>query len=175
LLLGIVLVFCCLSVFSVYALSVVRKARVRHFFRQYILDPVPTSVAHIVVHQPMTHGGYGYVFGFSINDKDLELIRESRPFRETRDISYGDGVILWEWGDWNPRTSPGEEGGFGLSPYVLVRQPSWFNLASWENPDAYAVLREDKDTKDTDVHVLIYNSGLQQAYVIVFHYDGRGL
>ncbi len=152
------------------------KLRAPDLFRQYVVNPIPASVSQIKVDHPMKHkgGSYGYVFRFDVNREDFEHIRESRPFREAEEISYvgGEG-ISWDWKDWD-LMKPGGERGSGFSMYALVSKPSWYDLPTWEDPEAYA-LRQVDENNNKDIQVLLYNSELGQAYFITFHYSGLGL
>lgn len=165
----------CVAVVSKYAMDMRRRTQIPRRFREHVVDPVPESVADLKMDQPMTHGGYGYVFRFSISEADLELIRASHPFRRARELCYGDGVLSWDWADTDWRTASGREAGHVFTIYTLVRQPSWFDLESWSDPDAYALATEDSVTKDGDVQVLIHDRVRERACFVAFHYDGRGL
>jgi hypothetical protein len=171
----VVIIFLLGLAFLICVVSILQKIGAADLFRQYVLNPIPESVSHIKVDQPKTHGGYGYVFRFNVNRKDFNCIRESRPFRETENIRYIGGTELsFDWKGWEIETSGERVRGFGFEMYALVRKPSWYDLASWENPEAYALNEVDK-SNNRDVQVLLYNNELEQAYFITFHYSGRGL
>ena len=157
-----------------YVLSAIWKINAINLFRQYVYYPIPESVSQIKVDKPMSRGGYGYVFRFNIKREDFETIRKSRSFRKIVNIDYlkGEG-LYWYWEDWDI-TKPGGEQGISFSMYALVRKPSWYDLPTWVNPEAYALWNVDTN-KNVDIQVLLYNSNLRQAYFVTFHYDGRGL
>ena len=164
-------------VFFIYVFSVLLKMLAENLFREYVVNPIPESVAKIKVDQPKSRGGYGYVFRFNVNREDFERIRESRPLRDVENLDYKYGTgLLWEWKDWVSTEQSGDRG-TGFSMYALVRKPSWYDLPSWENPEAYALRQADVNNhRDIrDIQVLLYNNDRGQAYFITFYYDGRGL
>lgn len=160
--------------FLIYVISAFQKRRTADLFRQYIVNPIPVSVTQIKVDHPQRHGGYGYVFRFNINQEDYERICESRPFRDVENLYYINGKDLsWDWKDWISTKQSGERGvAFGI--YDLVRKPSWYDLPTWENPEAHALHKVD-EKNNKDIQVLLYNRDIGQAYFITFHYSGRGL
>ena len=177
----------CGVVLVTWVVNILRRPSASVLFRWYVVEPIPASVAHIEVDQPMTHGGYGYVFRFAVNQADFELILKSRPFRRAYSAMRRDGHVLtlrW-WKDLKDSTVTKSEGGEvhtfpevdGVSAHNFPvydrtrRQPSWYNLATWHDPDTYAWIQTDRDDLD-DKQVLIYNSRLGQAYFIVFDYRG---
>jgi hypothetical protein len=168
----IVVVLClCGVTLSIYAVRILQKRHASNLFRQYVLDPVPTSVTHMKADQPITIGGYGYVFRFAINSTDLELIRKSRPFREAEIEMHADSHVGWTWKGLPSSGNLGEIGS-GLTVYGTGREPYWFDLESWKNPETHALLQKDKDANISDIQILIYNAELGHAYFIVFHYGG---
>ncbi len=56
---------------AVCVINVLRGRSASALFRWYVIDPIPPSVAHIEVDQPMTHGGFGYVFRFAVSQDGL--------------------------------------------------------------------------------------------------------
>ena len=168
----ILVVFALLSVVSIYVLSTMWKTRAKNLFQQYIQYPIPESVAQIKVDKAMSkRKGYGYVFRFNIKREDFERIRESRSFRKAIIDSYVKGEGLsWDWEDWD-YTKTDEVRGVSFSMYALVRKPLWYDLPTWENPEAYAFTKEDNNDIE-DIQVLLYNSKLGQAYFITYHYGG---
>jgi hypothetical protein len=153
-------------------LNALWKASAENLFREYVLNPLPESVARIKVDKPMSkRRSYCYVFRFNIEWKDFESIRDSRSFRKAVIISYMGGEGLsWDWEDWDS-TKTDEIRGVSFSMYDFVGKPYWYDLPTWENPEAYALTKEDSINK-IDYQVLLYNSKLGQAYFITYHYGG---
>jgi len=86
-----------------------------------------------------------------------------------------DGTGLsFDWKGWETKTGGERIRGFGFEMYALVHKPSWYDLPTWKNPEAYALNEVDMNN-NRDIQVLLYNNELRQAYFINFHYDGRGL
>ena len=170
--LKLIIAFFLLGVVFIYMLSVLWKAHVENLFREYVQNPIPESVAQIKVDKAMSkRKGYGYVFRFNIEREDFESIRKSRSFRKAIINSYVKGNGLsWEWEDWDS-TKTDEVRGVSFSMYALVHKPLWYDLPTWENPEAYA-LRKLGSNNNRDTQVLLYNSKLGQAYFITFHYGG---
>ncbi len=158
-------------VLAVYLVHVLRRPS--ELFRRYVVDPIPASVTHIQVDQPMRHGGYGYVFRFGVSQADFERIRNSRPFREAVGFRYSDPVgVSCAWK--TPRPPYEEIGPPRFAMYAIVHSPSWLDLAAWKNPETYALVHWDKQ-KGEDIQLLIYNRELGRAYCIVFHYRVSGI
>lgn len=156
----------------IFGFGFTRKMHVENLFRKYVQNPIPESVDKIKVDKPMSYGGYGYVFRFNIKRDDFERIRKSRSFRNVLALNYVYGKGLsWFWGDLDFK-SP--EAGMSFSMYALVPAPSWYDLPTWENPEAVALWNVDNNN-NSDIQVLLYNSELKQAYFVTFHYNGRGL
>ncbi len=152
---------------AVWAIHVLRGPSASALFRWYVMDPIPPSVTHIKVDQPKAHGGFGYVFRFAVSQGDIEHIRKSRSLRKTlTSISYNDVLDL----SWVFEDAPSIVR--GLTPYRPgQRRPSWFDLATWKDPEAYALVQVDwSDNEDTQI--LVYNSDLKQAFFMVFDYRG---
>ena len=163
----------CAIVLSIYVMRIQWKLRASDLFREYIMDPVPASVADVKADQPKTIGGYGYVFRFAVKRTDLELIRKSRPFREAQITSYmGGGSLYWDWKDVPSSGHIGEKGRAFSMYGTRLRAPPWYDLESWDSPETYVLVKDDKDGNTLENQVLVYNAELGQAYFIVFHYGG---
>jgi len=148
---------------GVVAISLIyRRAKAPVLFRQYVLDPIPESVAGIRAHQPKTLGGYGYTFRFEIDRSDLTLILDSRPLERVYSIRYVDQVLDWNW---NPSS------GVMMSPYGpgwWPREPKWFaDLEAWTDVEAYALDQEQDDGRI--IEVLIHDSDLEEAIFVTFY------
>ncbi len=152
---------------AVWAINVLRRPSASALFRWYVMDPIPASVAHIKVDQPKAHGGFGYVFRFAVSQSDIEHIRKSRSLRKTLTrISYDDVLDL----SWVFKDDPSLE--YGLKPYRPgQRRPAWFDLATWKDPEAYALVEVDW-SENKDKQILVYDSDLKQAFFMVFDYRG---
>ncbi len=148
---------------GVVAISLIyRRVKAPALFRQYILDPIPESVARIQADQPKTLGGYGYTFRFEIDRSDLAVILDSRPFERVHSMRYVDQVLDW---DWSPSS------GVMMSPYgpgSWPREPEWFaDLETWTDVEAYALDQERGDGRATEV--LIYDPDLGEAILLTFY------
>lgn len=140
------------------------------FFRGYVLDPIPPSVAKIRVDRPKTIGGYGYVFRFAISKSDLSLLRDSRPLKPVTNVSYHHGLLNWEWDGTASEGNPSyhiSEG--GLSVYgEWSRIPPWATgLDEWTKVESYALnsVKQRPGKRAIDImEVLIYNEELGEAY-----------
>lgn len=163
----------CAALSLIYGKSLLQGSRASKVFRQYVADPIPSSVADIKVVQPKKRGGYGYVLRFGVNRADLRLILSSQPvpFKEsqiTNDLSTGS--IYWRW--------KGPPVSFDMQGFTFLArgyEPSWYDLPSWENVETYALVQDDKDWDNPDKQILIYNPRLEQAYFIVFDYGGDAI
>ena len=171
-LISVIAVFSLLGVVFIYVLSTLWKTRAENLFREYVRNPIPESVAQIKVDKPISRGGYGYVFRFNIEREDFESILKSHSLRKAVITVDVEGTGLnWEWEDWDYTKSDEDHHVMGFSIYALVRKPSWYDLPTWENPEAYAFMKEGNN--EADIKVLIYNNKLGQAYFITIY--GHGL
>jgi hypothetical protein len=165
LLVVLVVLLLCGMMFLIY--KVLLKPKPSELFLRYVLDPIPASVKNIKADQCGAFRGYEYVFRFDINRTDLDLIIKSRPFSEAQNIICQGGIIYWEW-KFTHFTDKYDSRGFHV--YDERRKPSWYTLESWEEPETYALVKEDKvngvDTED--IQVLVYNAKLGQAFFIVY-------
>jgi hypothetical protein len=168
----IVLVIVCLggAVFSMYMMHALQEPRARELFRQYVIDPVPASVAHIKVDQARGASSYQCVFRFAADKRSVELIRQSRPFREARITGYmGGGSLRWDWKDF-PSSGGAKSQAFSV---YGTHAPSWYDLESWGNPEAYILVKEDKNGNTSELQVLTYNGTSGSAFFIVVSYSNR--
>ena len=154
-----------LGVIFINGFGALWKMHVENLFRLYVQKPIPESVDMIQIDKPKSHGGYGYVFRFNIKRDDFEIIRKSRSFRNVLAISYVNGEGLsWFWSDLDFTKT---EAGMSFSIYSIVHKPSWYDLPTWDNPEAYA-LRNVDNNNNKDIQVLLYNNNLGMAYFITF-------
>jgi hypothetical protein len=170
LLVVLVVLLLCGMMFLIY--KVLLKPKPSELFLRYVLDPIPASVKNIKADQCGAFRGYEYVFRFDINRADLDLIIKSRPFREAQIINCQDGNLFWVWKgshDGDAYNGDAYDGG-AFSTGLKRRKLSWYTLESWEEPETYALVKEDKvkgvDTRD--IQVLFYNAKLGQAFFIVY-------
>jgi hypothetical protein len=139
-------------------------------FERYVLKPIPRSVAEIRVDQPLSLGGYEYVFRFRICRADLSLILDSRPLERIAKMSITPDGRCLGW-DWNPegQYSPGglTFDAYSNSPRAAV-PPSWYSdLGHWVNFEAYALeymKNRPGMTATSILEILIYNETLGEAY-----------
>jgi hypothetical protein len=127
-------------------------------FRRYVLDPIPASVTEIKSDRPWEFTGHRYILQFRISKDDLDLILNSRLFKEVKYLKYYDGNIVWEE---SPRLSQD----LTLYNYPEENRPSWFRPELWKNPKAYA-FQEQHDRKH--IQILLYNEQLNQVYFIEY-------
>jgi hypothetical protein len=169
-----ILLLCLLLLIVVLLLYATAARRVEQtptaLFQQYVLKPIPLSVADIRVDQPRSFQGYTYVFRFRISKADLSLILGSRPLECAPGMRVGPGGrhLTWQWG---PRDSH-SGGGLLWSPYGdgpgAPGPPSWYwDLRHWVNFEAYALEYMKKRPGMTSakiMEVLIYSEALGEAY-----------
>jgi hypothetical protein len=170
--LAIVLAALCLGVaiLSIYAIRGRQEARAHALFRQYIMGPIPASVAQIRADQARGASSYRCVLRFAIDKTDVELIRRSRPFREARITGYmGGGSLWWDWKDF-PSSGGEKSRAFGV---YGSDAPSWYDLESWDNPETYILVKEDKSGNTSEIQVLMYNSASGYAFFIIVSYSNR--
>jgi len=130
-------------------------------FRQYVLNPIPPSVAEIRVDHARKIFGYGYTFRFKIARADVTAIVGSRPYRRVQNVEYESGGRLhFEWSPTSWREMAVYPSGKG--------KPAWFTPDSWQNPEAYAY--EERAEKAT-TYVLLYNEQVGEAYFLAFRGD----
>lgn len=154
------------------------KARASQIFRQYILDPIPSSVTNIKVDQTDEIGGYEYVFRFDINKSYIDLLIDSRPFQRVWNVKYKNGSLDWGWDRDGPLGM--SKIGYSITIYVTENsQPDWFRLELWDNPETYVFHKEgelvnieafESDKKSdgrVTTDVLLYNEKEGEAYCIV--------
>ena len=168
LILRISFTFLLIAVF-IFVLNTLWKKNTENLFRKYVHSPIPKSVSRIKVDKPFGHGGYEYVFRFKIKREDFESLRKSRSLRKINIKGYiidGKG-ISWVWEDMVP--SSGKEGGVGMPIYSGMHVPSWYDLPTWDNPEAFAIHKEDEN-KNTYIQILLYNNELGQAYFITYYH-----
>jgi hypothetical protein len=130
-------------------------------FREYVLDPIPPSVAEIKVDHPRKIFGYGYTFRFKIARADVTAILDSRPFQKIQNAKYETwGTLHFEW-------SPTSWHGLAVYPSGKGK-PGWFTPDLWQDPEAYAY--EERAQKAT-TYVLLYNEPIGEAYFLAFRGD----
>ncbi len=113
---------------------------------------------------------YHCVFRFAVDKADVELIRQSRPFREARITGYmRGGSLCWDWSDF---PLSGRERGSSFGVYGS-HAPSWYDLESWDNPETYILVKEDNSGNTSEFQVLTYNSASGYAFFIVVCYSNR--
>lgn len=142
-------------------------------FQQYVLKPVPPSVADLRVIRPTAFQGYTYVFRFRISKPDLSLILSSRPLERTPGmrVTPGGRSLTWEWGPRDRHSS----GGLYWSPFAdgpgASGPPWWYwDLRDWVNFEAYALEYMKKRpgmTSTKIMEILIYNEALGEAYFFI--------
>jgi hypothetical protein len=143
----------------------------RALFSQYVLEPVPPSVAEIRVDQPKTIRGYGYVFRFGISKADLALILDSRPLERIPSMYVSSHGRCLGW-DWSRRRDQTPTAGLVFCAYwdnrYAHKPPSWYSdLGRWVDFEAYALqyMKERPGKTPTSIlEILIYNGTLGEAY-----------
>ena len=128
-------------------------------FSKFVCCPIPKSVTDIKMDRLIRwNGWHRYVFHFKIDESDLPLILNSKPFKEVSEFEYtGSGHISWEY------LGPGSRQGFSLYTQTGISPaPEWFKLQNWENPKVYLYMVRDIYR----VRFLIYNKELREAYFI---------
>ena len=111
--------------------------------------------------------GHRYVLGFGISKRDLESVLNSRAFEEQDWVRYEDGGL--DWGE--PPIAESESVDpndlkswttYGMTLYdgkIGRKEPRWFDLGRWENPDVYIF----KEERRRSLQILIYNEQREQA------------
>jgi len=157
---------CCFAVALVLTVFIAVKMLYGPWiFIRYVRFPIPKSVKNIKAERPSWEiSGHKYVMRFKINKKDLNLIINSRPFKEMIGVSYGRGVL-----DWRLDLHHGES----IPLYVSTgrAEPKWFRPDQWKNPKVYR-FRERNTSYREHLQVLIYNEEIDEAYLIE-RYEGR--
>lgn len=128
-------------------------------FSKFVCRPIPKSVSDIKMDRLIRwNGWHRYVFYFKIDEADLSLIINSKPFKEVSEFEYtGSGYLSWEY------LGPGSRQGFLLYPQTgRSPAPEWLELQNWENPKVYLYMVRDIYR----VRFLIYNKELGEAYFI---------
>lgn len=180
LLIAPMLVFLTLAI-AIYILTTPPSAS--RAFRRFVCDPIPKSVKEIKMdrHVPLRGflGKHRYLFHFSIDEADLSLILNSRPFKEVQSIKYNDKNGILSWGD-EPTIITGytdsvtshtsvKQRGLSLLLYNVhseERAPEWFSLEQWANPKVYVF--EQREV--IRIRILVYHKNLGEAYFV----DWRG-
>jgi len=131
-------------------------------FERYVLSPIPDSVTEIKANQTQAVLGYGFTFRFKISKEDLNLIVNSRLYKRATRMEYKDGIIMCNWDPtFGDMTS-------GLTTYVYppsLHKPAWFELETWDNPEAYAIYEVKEYQRN--MWILAYNEDAGEAYFIV--------
>ncbi|UCE46372.1 MAG: hypothetical protein JSW47_12210 [Phycisphaerales bacterium] len=158
-------------------------------FRQYVLDPIPTSVTNIKADQRKIFC-YEYTFRFNINRDDLALLIDSRPFVGVWNVKYKKGVLEWGWGRTGPIELNIAKYGYSLPLYGnnwdSPREPKWFKPGRWKNPEAYTFYKVgdlvniqafEYDGRSlggrVTIEVLLYNEKEGEAYFIVSSHENK--
>jgi hypothetical protein len=142
-------------------------------FKQNVLDPIPASVTNIQADQTKSIGGSAYALRFNINRADQKLLIESASLERVWNVKYETGSLFVGWDNSGP-------GGFSISATYLsvygreggLREPAWFELENWEDPEAYGI--EKKVGGRLNYQVLLYNEKEGEAYYIT-SVRGRGM
>jgi hypothetical protein len=149
-------------------------------FRGYVLSPIPESVENIRADQPRNFRGYRYTYRFNINRDDLDLLIHSKSLVRVWNVEYKNGDLHWDWERGSGLLGIGKHRS-GVPFYDHTREPKWFRLEQWENPETYAFLKEgnrmNADTFHknsnglTKIRVLLYNENEAEAYYVVTRYE----
>lgn len=151
-------------VLLIYAVTALLKTPSPELFRRYVSDPIPASVMNIRSDRDLPVYRYAYTFRFNINESDLALLVNSRPFQKISNVKYDSQTgLYWEWDSRRSHTMSVYGPGQGR-PWWWQRKPRWFTPDRWDNPQAYAF--KDK-SQNWSIQVLLYNDKLGQAYFIV--------
>ena len=156
-------------------------------FREHLLDPIPESVKNIKADRPSEILGYTYTLRFNINRADLELLIKSGTLERVWNVKYENGYLNWDWDPPRLYGTPGRQISLPSSGMNIIvyhrkgrREPAWFKLKLWDNPEAYvfykkgdlvnfqAFERDELETSGrTTIQVLLYNENESEAYFIV--------
>jgi hypothetical protein len=147
-------------------LSCVIGLKISHgplIFRRYVCKPIPKSVKNIKVHRPWETGGHRYVMHFKISKDDLQLILNSRRFKEMMDVKYKikKGILVWQ-------KDPSQ--GWSLTVYSPSEGrpgPKWFRPDQWDNSKVY-FFKDMFGSYQSHWQVLIFNEELAEAYVVEY-------
>lgn len=151
----------CISLAVILICFVTLKAtRGSRVFKKYVYKPIPKSVKDIKLHRPFELSGHRYVMHFKINKTDLELILNSRRFKEMMSFWYRNGILSLRMD-----TSHGG----GSLPLFRERQhhPKWFRPDQWDNPKVYRFKERNIEYRE-NMKILIYNEKLNEAYFIEY-------
>jgi hypothetical protein len=127
-------------------------------FKRYVLNPIPDSVMQIRASRTSGVTSQRCTIRFKISRTDLGPIIDSRPFRKVEKIKYRQGILDWKW-------NSGSRVEVHLYPRPL-REPAWFTLDKWDNPEAYAIFESEQYQRN--MWVLLYNDELGEAYFLVW-------
>jgi hypothetical protein len=156
--------FCISAVIILLCIIVVKILHAHLLFRKYILKSIPNSVKNIKVHRPWETSGHRYALHFEINKDDLQLILNSRQFKEMKIVQYEKGILHW----YKDRSE-----GWSLplySPSEGRPGPKWFRPDQWDNPKVYFFKDMFGDYR-AHWQILIFNEKLAEAYVVE-HQEG---
>ena len=155
-----ILLICCISLAVIAIFFVALKASRGHrVFRKYVYNPIPKSVKDIKVHRPWELSGHRYVMHFNISEADLELILNSRRFREMMNFWYRNGIL-------SVRVDTSHGDSLPLF-HVGQRRPKWFRPDNWDNPKVYRFKERNIEYRE-NMKILIYNEKLSEAYFIEY-------
>ena len=122
---------------------------------RYVIDPVPKSLKNIKVVQTLSVRGYGYVFGFKINEEDLNLIIESRHLKMSKYLRYSGTYLEIDY------DSSKDYAALLFQPNHGIKEPKWFHPQSCST---YALVG------DNFHEILLYNKNKGEAYFCTRHW-----
>ena len=157
------LILIIVSAFVILALTavMVKTSSPHGVFTKFVLDPIPSSVSDIKVDKPWELSGHRYVMHFKISKTDLELILNSKPFKEMMDIEYKNGRLRWH-------ESPSHAESLGLyRPYDGQPGPVWFRPDKYDDPRVYTLVERSLRNRD-HMQVLIYDENVPEAYFVEY-------
>ena len=148
-------------------------------FKEYILDPIPKSVANTKVDELDVRGlGHRYVMRFEINKEDVASILNTRPYKEFISVTYDEFNFL-TWHGSKDRSTDLQKGsqhfdlgtGGGIPLYSNEHQtemPEWFRPNELTSPKAYVVREKYGRSTRYRTKILIFDEDKEQAYFIEY-------
>jgi hypothetical protein len=119
------------------------------------------------------NGWHRYVFHFKINETDLSLILNKKPFQEIKYFKYKPETGWFKWAKEkppvyfeSPQPPPWKSSGevfevlYDISSGEI--EPEWFNIEQWDNPKVYLYIVRDVYR----LRLFVYSNKLGEAYFI---------
>jgi hypothetical protein len=140
-------------------------------FSKFVCRPIPKSVTDIKTDRLIRwNGWHRFVFHFKIDEEDLSLILNKKPFKEIQYFRYNPETGWFKWAKEKPPNyfeSP-QPPHWKSSSGVLYDissgeiEPEWLSIEQWDNPKVYLYIVRDVYR----LRFLAYNKELGEAYFV---------